>query len=63
MEDILRYQVISTGGAQQFEMEVNKAIQGGWHPFGGVSTMVVVTDFTTGQQQQVFSQAMVKYKP
>ena len=55
MAKIIDYTAVSTGNFKSFKDSVNKMIEEGWQPLGGIS-LAEWPDF-------IFTQAMVKYEP
>lgn len=57
------YKVITGVGLQEITSNVNKEIDKGWTPLGGVSTSIILKNEHEGTLQKLFySQAMINHK-
>lgn len=57
---IVAYKVLKSHNADELTVDVNKAIQDGWQPIGGVSLALTTGMLTSAAY--TYTQAMVKYE-
>lgn len=57
----LEYKVVNGVGLLEIESNVNKEINQGWTPIGGVSVSVILENTNVGAfQKTMYSQALIK---